>query len=177
MPDSSDNLPHHHAPHDGVSLREYVESRFASLHELMQARFSAEAEAVKAALASQSLAVNKYQGEIQERFAKANEFRDAMKDAASLFATRAEVEKDIKGLEGRLIVVEKSVSDHHAQSQGKGDVTGKLWAAIIAIAVAVAIAAVLGLANAMKQNTDRVTTIEQRSASGQPIGSQTTTTK
>lgn len=123
---------------DSVSLREYVDQRFAALDTAVAAALAAQEKAVTAALAAADRAVAKAEGASERRFESINEFRGALSDSARLLMPRAEAEQMSRALTEKIDELTKRVNSR--DDQGRGLHQG--W--LILVAVIAVIAAIVG---------------------------------
>ena len=79
-----------HDPQEKVSLRDYIESRFASLEQNISSSFSAIKEATSLALNAMNEATNLARLEMDRRLAGMNEFREQLNKQAGTFLSKDE---------------------------------------------------------------------------------------
>ncbi len=93
-------------------------------------RFDAQEKAVASALAAAEKAVTKAELAAEKRFDAVNEFRGQLKDQASTFATRNEIDIRFRGIEEKIAAIERGRN----RSDGSTEGTRWLWGALIAVA-------------------------------------------
>jgi hypothetical protein len=96
------NTQHETAPHGFVSLREYVDIRFAAAKE----------------------AVEKVERATELRFASVNEFRQQLGDQTRQFMPRLEVEQQFKSLEEKINRNETRLNARDDRGKGMGEIWG-----------------------------------------------------
>jgi len=79
-----------------------LKERVAALDRLFTAQLSAQDEKVQLALSSAEKAITKAEIATEKRFEGVNEFRSALSDQASTFATRAVVDTQLEALRDRV---------------------------------------------------------------------------
>jgi hypothetical protein len=109
-----------------VSLREYVDIRFA-----------AQESAVQAALASAEKAVVKAESAAERRFDSVNEFRATLADQARLLMPRAEAESAMKSLTEKLDALQTRVNARDDRGRGMGDIWGYIVGAVGILALVI----------------------------------------
>jgi hypothetical protein len=109
-----------------VSLREYVDIRFA-----------AQESAVQAALASAEKAVVKAESAAERRFDSVNEFRATLADQARLLMPRAEAESAMKSLTEKLDALQMRVNARDDRGRGMGDIWGYIVGAVGILALVI----------------------------------------
>jgi len=109
-----------------VSLREYVDTRFA-----------AQESAVQAALASAEKAVVKAESAAERRFDSVNEFRATLADQARLLMPRAEAESAMKSLTEKLDALQMRVNARDDRGRGMGDIWGYIVGAVGILALVI----------------------------------------
>ncbi len=114
-----------HAAWTVETLKEYLEGRLADLKVHMDQRFKDQKEAVLAALVSSEKAVDKAEINSEKWRANANEWRAAMSDRETRFATRSEVLSDLKALEAKVSALKES-RDLGLGGRGALD-SGRAW--------------------------------------------------
>ncbi len=105
-------------PHSYVPLREYVDNRLDAALAGIEKRFDLQQQTQDRAVASIERAVNKAEGQLRERLAGQNEFRDQLKDQAATLATRqyvefsdAQLNKSLDSISDRLSYLEKQAAN------------------------------------------------------------------
>ncbi len=82
-----------------MELLARLEERVTANEKFVMLNLSAQKESVAAAMAASEKAINKADSAIEKRLESVNEFRSQLKDQASTFITRNEVEQIVRGLE------------------------------------------------------------------------------
>ncbi len=93
-------------------------------------RFEAQEKAVTNALAAAEKAVTKAELAAEKRFDAVNEFRGQLKDQASNFVTRNEIDIRFRSLEEKIVAVERGRN----LTEGSREGTRWLWGTLIAAA-------------------------------------------
>jgi hypothetical protein len=117
---------------DSITLREYVDVRFA-----------AQEAAVDAALASADRAVAKAEAAAEKRFEGVNEFRAALNDNTRLLMPRSESEQAIKSINEKLETLTARINAREERGRGVGDMVGWIVAGVSTLGAIFAMAALL----------------------------------
>lgn len=89
----------HFSSPEGISLKEYVNDKFANLEKAIDVRFESVTQATKEALSSSNKAIDKSDIAMEKRFDSVNEFRSTLSDQAAKFIIRTEFELVVNRLE------------------------------------------------------------------------------
>src|SRR5688572_29346626 len=92
-----------------ISLREYVDTRFASQKEAVDAALVAQKEAIAAALAAAKEAVTKAETATEKRFENSNEWRNTVETLQRTYTPRTEVNQMIGSLTEKLEALQKLI--------------------------------------------------------------------
>jgi hypothetical protein len=103
---------------DTVTLREYVDTRFAASQKAVDAALAAQKEAITAALAAADRAVAKAESASEKRFEGVNEFRSTLSDQQRTLISRSEVEVMNRGLNEKIGQLTKQMDALHAERMG-----------------------------------------------------------
>jgi hypothetical protein len=103
---------------EGVSLREYVDARFAAQDKAVAAALAAQEKAVTAALAAADRAVQKAEAASERRFESMNEFRGALADSARLLMPRQESEHLHRATAEKIDILTARVNARDERSRG-----------------------------------------------------------
>jgi hypothetical protein len=128
---------------DEISLREYVDERFAAQEKAVGAALAAAEKAVAAALAAADRAVAKAEAASERRFDSVNEFRAALNDNTRTLIPRAEAEERFKGLTEKLDMLTARMNARDERGRGAGEMWGfvvggvGLLLAIVSIAIVI----------------------------------------
>jgi len=90
-------------------------------------RFDAQERANSLALDAAEKAVLKAEGAAEKRFEAVNEFRATLSDQAGSFATRAEMNAELRAIGARL----ERLEGHDATSDGRGMGMTQLWGYLV----------------------------------------------
>lgn len=121
-----------------ISLREYVESKFAAQEKAVSAALAAQKEAVAAALASSDKAVEKSEKQADNWRASANEWRGAMQDREVKFVQR----ETYDALLERVTKIEKQQIGAARETTGERRGISSSWSLLIQV-VTIALAATM----------------------------------
>lgn len=112
---------------DDVSLREYVDIRFAALDKEIRAALTGQKEAVAAALAAAKEAVIKAETATERRFENSNEWRNTVETLQRTYMPRTESEGRWMATNEKLDAVVSRVNAIEQRGRGRGDV----WAYVV----------------------------------------------
>jgi hypothetical protein len=118
-----------HAADDVISLREYVDARFAAQDKAVAAALESAKEANAAALSSAERAVLKAESATEQRFANANEWRATVESLQRSYMPRTEAEQQFTRLNEKIDLNTKRVEAKDEQAKG----LSQGWAILLAI--------------------------------------------
>lgn len=122
-----------------VSLREYVDVRFAAQEKAVAAALAAQEKAVAAALAAAKEAVTKAETATERRFENSNEWRSTVETLQRTYMPRTESEQQIDALIERVDRLTQRVDSREARGRGMGEIWGFIVGGVGLIAALVAI--------------------------------------
>ena len=111
--------------HDGVSLKEHLESKISSLEDKMSV-----------IMQLHQTAISKAETTMNVRLENMNEFRSQIKDTAATYLTKAEFDQYVKGQDNRITIVDEKIKSFEldrAMMSGKASITSLILPTAIAI--------------------------------------------
>jgi len=94
---------------DSISLREYVDTRFAEQANAVGAALVSQKEAIAAALAAAKEAVTKAEVATEKRFENSNEWRNTVETLQRTYTPRTEVNQVIESLTEKIEALQKLI--------------------------------------------------------------------
>jgi hypothetical protein len=126
-----------------VNIKELVDGKVRDLKEVIAARFDTVEQKIKLQFEASQLAISKSEIDVKARFASSNEIKDAMKDQAGTYATRAEVDGQIKIMRSDINMINEKHNSYYTKNEvdkllsvvsaQSGKVSDRQWALAIGI--------------------------------------------
>ena len=114
---------------DEITVKEYFETKLALLKESVVSELKAQREYTDLKFHASHTALEKAEGQMNERLAKMNEFRDVLKDQASTFVTKNEIDFKMEQIKKEL----ESLKLTRANLEGKASQSSVMIAYIISV--------------------------------------------